>query len=118
MIFTNLKTTTIIIIFLLLLILDTPEFIICMHSVPDEILDVPCVLVRENISGNNTNAENLLKTIGEMLESGYYSPQKRKSTTSHALSDICYAAEIKNSTFMVWTTGNIKIVKKLSFSVR
>ena len=95
MIFTKLKTTTVIIIFLLLLILDTPEFIICMHSVPDEILDVPCMLVKGNISGDDTNAVKSLRTIVEMLEPGYCSPSSRKTTPYHALSGIYHAAEIK-----------------------
>lgn len=91
----QLKTIGLIIIFLLLLILDVPEFITCIHTVPDEILDVPCVLVRGNISGNETNAEKLLKTIGGMLGSSSRPPQKRKPNSFRSLSAIDYAAEIK-----------------------
>jgi len=91
----KLKTATVIIIFLLLLILDIPEFIICMSIVPDEILDVPCLLVRGNMAGDDTNADKLLMTISKMLETYYCLSQKKKPTGFNALSDICCTAEIK-----------------------
>jgi hypothetical protein len=45
MIDSKLKAGFIAIIFLFVLVLDAPEFVICSHNVPDEILDIPRVLL-------------------------------------------------------------------------
>lgn len=108
MISAKLKTTAVIIIFLLLLILDIPEFIICISVVPDEILDVPCVLIRGSMSGDDTKAEKLMGTMAKMLESYYCPFQKKKLNDLDTLSDICNAAEIKRHYLYGWDNRQYK----------
>ncbi|MEW5800628.1 MAG: hypothetical protein AB1847_00855 [bacterium] len=94
MISTKLKVTIMSVLFLLLLILDIPEFVICMHAVPDEILDLPCVLIDVRISISDVNAEGL-KIPVKMPESDYSPHRGRKLTGFQILEEICCAAEIK-----------------------
>jgi len=114
-IFTKLKTTIMVAIFLLLLILNIPEFIVCMSAVPDEIMDIPCLLVKTGASYYGTNTEKLLRTIFEIVEADYRPPQKRKLTGFGVLSDISYAAGIRRQYLYRGDISQYEDSKKIDF---
>ena len=101
MVLNKLKVSAVIIIFLLLLILDIPEFIICVNAVPDEIQDIPSLLVNGNISAGDSNTEKLLGVLVDILESDYCPPQMKKFLPAYILSDGCHAAEVKRHFLLV-----------------
>lgn len=103
----KLKSGFIAIVFLLLLILDSREFIVCSHNLPDEILDIPRVL----LVGHQFRADfhiQKLKIMKRMMR--LFPPSNKKSIHeaigtksspfgSHGSTSFYYAAEIKRQDF-------------------
>jgi len=105
----KLKAGLIIIVFLLLLGLDAPEFIVCSYNLPDEILDIPRVLLDRNQLLADFHIEKLT-ILKEMLRVSPLSNKKwnhpsignkNGSFGSQGLTNLHYAAEIRKQ-YLGW----------------
>ena len=105
----KLKAGLIVIIFLLLLGLDAPEFIVCNYNMPDEIHDIPRLLIDGSRLSTNFHIEKLkiLKGILRLSsppDKNLNHPAMRKSNEPYGSQQsigLYYVAEIRRQ-YLCW----------------